>query len=155
MFENLINSAILENPLFIAAVLALVRNLGGYAYNCFEAHKLLPYSASQLLVTLGLWETVFVILSGATDLGTSTTAVIAIVLDFMRGLKTAISTVSEAPTAAPEAPKEPVITYGPWTKTEDLTGAVLWCRAVFQDGVQARGMDGWQYSKTDPTTAVP
>lgn len=91
MFENLLNTAILQNPIFIAAVLAIARNLGGYVYNCIEAKKILPYSASQLLVTLGLWETVFITLQGGANVNSDTTAIIAIVLDWIRGLKTAIS----------------------------------------------------------------
>ncbi|MGA3192669.1 MAG: hypothetical protein ABSD73_09195 [Candidatus Bathyarchaeia archaeon] len=98
MFENLLNSPILQNPIFVAAILAVIRNLGGYIYNCFEAKKILPYSGSQFLVTFGLWETVFVILAGGANLNSETTAVIAIALDWIRGLKTAISSTNTSTT---------------------------------------------------------
>ena len=95
MFESLFNMALLTNPAFIAALFAIIRNLGGYAYNCFEAKKILPYSGSQFLVTLGLWETIFIVLAGGANLDVGTTAVITIVLDFLRSLKTAITDVAK------------------------------------------------------------
>jgi len=96
MFESLLNTAVLTNPAFIAAIFAVIRNVGGYAYNCFEAKKILPYSASQFLVTLGVWETLFVLLSSGAGLDTATTAALAIVLDFLRSLKTTIGDAVKA-----------------------------------------------------------
>jgi hypothetical protein len=104
MFEALSNP-ILQNPLFIGAVLALLRNIGGYLYNCFEAKKLLPYDASQLLLTMGLWETVFTIAMGSGYVDAQTTTILTLVLDWIRGLKTAISNNgTPAPAAAPQKP---------------------------------------------------
>jgi hypothetical protein len=88
--------AVLANPVVLAAILAVLRNFAGYAYNCFEAKKILPYSASQFLVTLGLWEMLFIGLSGVGNLDTTITAAIAFGLDFIRGLKTAISDAVKA-----------------------------------------------------------
>jgi hypothetical protein len=89
-------ASILENPIILAALLAIIRNLGGYAYNCFEAKALLPYSASQFLVTLGLWETLFVALDGVVGLSATSTAIVTFALDFIRGLKTAITNAVNA-----------------------------------------------------------
>lgn len=114
MFENILDfstlSALLQNPAFIAAVFALIRNLGGYLYNSIEARKFLPYDWAAFGVTLGLWETVFIILSGGAGLSPQTTAVIAIILDWLRGLKTAIpqapkpTSTDQAPPASPKGP---------------------------------------------------
>lgn len=90
MFEALANP-LLQNPLFIAAVLAIIRNVGGYIYNSIEAKKVLPYDKAAFFVTLGLWETIFIIVMGSGTLDAQTTIVITIVLDWIRGLKTAIS----------------------------------------------------------------
>jgi hypothetical protein len=100
MFSTLIDfssiQAILANPIVLAAIFAVLRNLGGYIYNCFEAKKILPYSASQFLVTLGLWETLFIGLAGVANLDITTTAAITFGLDFIRGLKTAITDATKA-----------------------------------------------------------
>jgi hypothetical protein len=127
MFENLLNSPILQNPMFVAAILAVIRNLGGYIYNCFEAKKLLQYDAGQFLVTLGLWETVFVILAGGANLNSETTAVIAIALDFIRGLKTAISGTTTSTPAIIVPPASQGITYSQWIHIN----ATTWQRYVY------------------------
>lgn len=51
-------------------------------------------------------------------------------------------------------PKEPILTYGEWVKAEDATGRALWARAIYTDGIKLKGMNGWQYSKTDPAVAI-
>ena len=99
MFASLIDfstlQAILANPIVLAAIIAVLRNLGGYAYNCFEAKKILPYSASQFLVTLGLWETVFVSAMGVASIDTQTTTLLGFFVDIVRGLKTAITNITK------------------------------------------------------------
>jgi hypothetical protein len=91
--------AVLANPAVLGGIFAVLRNLAGYIYNCIEAKQILPYSASQFLVTLGMWEMLFIALAGVGNLDTTTTAAIAFGLDFIRSLKTAIVNATKAVTA--------------------------------------------------------
>jgi hypothetical protein len=133
MFESLANP-LLQNPIFIAALLAVIRNLGGYAYNCFEAKQLLPYSASQFLVTLGLWETIFVIALGSGSLDVSETTVVTLALDWIRGLKTAIDN-NTAPAASVTTYSKPTQVLTTAVSGFGPAGTAIWIRNVYVNGV--------------------
>lgn len=154
MLQSLIDfstvQAILANPMVLAAILAVIRNIGGYIYNCLEAKQLLPYSASQFLVTLALWETLFVGLQGVGNLPPEIVTAIAFGLDFIRGLKTAISNATAAVTQS-----SPVVSYSPWVTMTTLTdsaygkaGTTIWTRQVYVNGA----FDHQEVSTTQPTS---
>jgi hypothetical protein len=82
---------ILQNPIVLGALIGLIRNIGGYIYNCFEAKKLLQYNGMQLLETLALWETFFLALSGVAGLPTSTTVTLTTIIDIIRTVRKAIT----------------------------------------------------------------
>ena len=85
---------ILKNPVILAALIAVIRNVGGYIYNCFEAKKVLTYNASDFLVTLGIWETFFVALNAVGGLPTTWTLALTTIVDVVRSLKAAIEKAS-------------------------------------------------------------
>jgi hypothetical protein len=98
--------ALLSNPAFLFAVLAIVRNIGGYIYSSLEAKRFIPYDGYKLLETLALWETVLLLLTAA-DLPVKYSVAIATVLDFVRSLtkvvkqyletRTPVQTLTESP----------------------------------------------------------
>lgn len=112
MFEKLLVQDILQNPALLGLLFAIIRNIGGYAYNCFAAKKLLPYSASMFLETLALYETFFIALGGLADLPANHYVTISVVLDVIRSVKKAVQeNVSNVPTPSPEP--TPPSTPGP------------------------------------------
>jgi hypothetical protein len=161
MLQSLIDfstiQAILANPIVLAAILAVIRNIGGYIYNCLEAKQLLPYSASQFLVTLALWETLFVGLQGVGNLPPEIVTAIAFGLDFIRGLKTAVSSAVTAVNNIGSTPSVPVassITDGAWTSFVTVmdsaygkAGTVIYQRNVYVNGI----LDHVETSATKPT----
>lgn len=91
MINNLLLLDFLKNPALLAVLFAIVRNLGGYIYNCFEAKKVLPYSASDFLVTLGIWETFFILLGGLASMDTNSMATLTVIVDVMRSFRQAMT----------------------------------------------------------------
>jgi hypothetical protein len=85
-FEGLIS-----NPLIIGTVMAIVYNVGLYIAACARSKKLEPYEKLKLLETLALFETLFFTLSFLGGLPVYWTSAIALILAFVRSLKTAIS----------------------------------------------------------------
>lgn len=82
---------ILKNPIVLAAILAVVRNLTGYIANIFKARQkgepLPPYQASQLLETFTLWEGLFILLQGVGSLPTNWTVALVLGADILRSFK--------------------------------------------------------------------
>jgi len=97
MFDSLVLLDIVKNPAILAIIFAIIRNIGGYIYNCFEAKKLLPYSIADFLVTLGICETFFILLGGVASLDTNSVAVVTVIVDVIRSFRQALT-----------APKTPV-----------------------------------------------
>jgi hypothetical protein len=89
MFENLLKIT-LENPILIGFIFAIIRNIGGYVVECFQAKKLLPYSGQAALKTLTLYETFFIALNGAVGVDMEITAISALAVDIIHSIKAAI-----------------------------------------------------------------
>lgn len=81
----------ISNPLIIGTVMAIVYNVGLYIAACARSKKLEPYEKLKLLETLALFETLFFTLSFLGGLPVYWTSAIALILAFVRSLKTAIS----------------------------------------------------------------
>ncbi len=110
MIDNLLLLDVLKNPAILAAILAIIRNIGGYIYNCLEAKHVLPYSASDLLVTLGVWETFFITLNGVASLPVEYTTAITALIEAIRNFRNAISGTPTSPNPpAPPAPSLPPV----------------------------------------------
>jgi hypothetical protein len=157
MFENLLLQDILKNPALLALFFAIMRNIGGYVYNCFTAKKLVPYSATMLLETLALYETFFIAFGSLTSLPAESYVVITVIVDVVRSLKKAIeggvpvkpvSPIPVLPTPILPVP-EIIWAYSEWaytpSKFNDGTG--LWMRKVFKNSVFV----GQETCETDPT----
>jgi len=86
---------ILKNPIVLAALLAVVRNLTGYVANIFKARSknepLPPYNASQLLETFALWEGLFILLQGVGSLPATWTVVVTMGADILRSFQKAVA----------------------------------------------------------------
>lgn len=80
---------LLNNPLLIAAILAVIWNIGGYIAQLLKIKKLEPYEVTKLAETLVLFEAVFIIMSTA-GISTTWTAVAAIAVVTVRSIKSAI-----------------------------------------------------------------
>jgi hypothetical protein len=113
MFEKLLVQDILQNPVLLGLIFAIIRNIGGYAYNCFAAKKLLPYSASMLLETLTLYETFFIALSGLADLPASWAVTLTVAVDMIRSVKKAVEGIPAIPSPTPTPSPEPEPTPEP------------------------------------------
>jgi hypothetical protein len=90
MYDTIFLIDILKNPVLLAALIALIRNMGGYIYNSTEAKKLLPYQPSQLITTLGIYETVFLSLSAVPSIPVEWMPIVAVVVDIVRSFRKAI-----------------------------------------------------------------
>jgi hypothetical protein len=105
---------VLKNPLIIGAILALIRNIGGYIYNCLEAGKILRYNGKDLLVTLGLWETFFTLFMGLGSFPLEYTTVVTAIIEAIRSFRNAVtgtSTDTTAPAPTPPLPAVPEDAY--------------------------------------------
>jgi hypothetical protein len=98
MIDQLFVLDILKNPVLLAAIIAIVRNILGYATECFNAKKLLPYSATKFLETLTLYETFFIILGGIASTPETWTAGITVAIDVLRSVKKAVELSTTAAT---------------------------------------------------------
>jgi len=81
---------LVNNPQIIAAVLAVIWNLGGYVAQLLKIKKLEPYEITKLAETLVLFEAVFLIMSTVAGISTTYAAVAAIAVVLIRSLKSAI-----------------------------------------------------------------
>ena len=61
-------------------------------------------------------------------------------------------TVTETPAPAEQVTMPEIVTFGAWTKGEDLTGKTLYIRPRYVNGIQKKGLDGWEYSYTEPAS---
>jgi len=81
---------LLNNPLLLAAILAVIWNIGGYIAQLLKIKKLEPYEVTKLAETLVLFEAVFLILSTVAGIPTKYVAVAAIAVVAIRSLKSAL-----------------------------------------------------------------
>lgn len=77
----------LQNPAVIGIIIAIIYNIGGYITACFRAKTLLAYDKFQLFTTLGLFETLFILLQGLGGLDTGIVTTIAVILNVIVSLK--------------------------------------------------------------------
>ena len=82
---------LLKNPALLAALIALLRTLGGYIYTMIEAKKFLPFDLVQLGANLGVYETFFVTLSAVPTMPMEWIASIAVLVDVVRSFRKAIT----------------------------------------------------------------
>jgi hypothetical protein len=94
-WKNLTQS-IMDNPPLLAAMLAIITNIGMYIAACANSKKLEPYDKTKFLETLAIFETVLITIQGLAGLPASWAATLALVLSFVRSLKNAISTLSKS-----------------------------------------------------------
>jgi hypothetical protein len=80
-------SAIVNNPALFAAVIALIRNLGGYIVKLLHIRGFEKWDKMQALETLALYETFFLALQGIAGIPGQYTAIIVVILDAIRNLK--------------------------------------------------------------------
>ena len=78
------------NPQVIAAILAVVYNIGGYVAQLLKVKKLETYEVAKLGETLVLFETLFLVLSTLGGLSVKWTAIIAVAVAVIRSLKSAL-----------------------------------------------------------------
>ncbi len=81
---------LLNNPLLLAAILAVIWNIGGYVAQLLKIKKLEPYEVTKLAETLVLFEAVFLIMSTLVGIPITWTAIAAIAVMTIRSLKSAI-----------------------------------------------------------------
>lgn len=81
---------IVKNPIMLALIFAIIRNIGGYIVACFEAKKLLPYENAKFLKTLTLYEVFLVSLIGVASLPQQWAVTLTVIVDIIYSLKTAI-----------------------------------------------------------------
>lgn len=79
-----------NNPLLLAAILAVIWNIGGYVAQLLKIKKLEPYEVTKLAETLVLFEAVFLIMSTLVGIPITWTAIAAIAVMTIRSLKSAI-----------------------------------------------------------------
>lgn len=88
---NAILEILRQNPILLGLIFSIVRNIGGYIVECFNAKKLVPYEAMKLLETLTLYETFFIALGGIANLPATWTAIVAVAVDMLRSIKKAVT----------------------------------------------------------------
>jgi len=94
MFENVFLLDFLKNPILLALLFAVVRNIGGYLTAIFKEKKPLKYEPAKFLETLTLYETFFVALMGLTSLPVEYVAGIVVLVDVLRSVKEASKLIS-------------------------------------------------------------
>lgn len=77
---------LLNNPLLIAAVLAVVWNIAGYIAQMLKIKKLEPYEVTKLAETLVLFESVFVIMSTIAGIPVTWTTIAAIAVVILQNI---------------------------------------------------------------------
>lgn len=83
IFENLFTLELLENPIFIALIIGILRSVLGYLGNKLEDSKT-KFDAGKLGATLVWYETFLVMLSQHPQLGVEGAIVIGAILDVVR-----------------------------------------------------------------------
>jgi hypothetical protein len=96
MIEGDVWQILLTNPQFVAAIIAIVWNIGGYIVTLLHIKGLEKYEVTKLGETLFLFETLFTILSTVVGVPVKYVAIIAIVLVFIRSLKNALDNYAKA-----------------------------------------------------------
>ena len=81
---------LLNNPLLLAAILAVIWNIGGYVAQLLKIKKLEPYEVTKLAETLVLFEAIFLIMSTVAGISVMWTTVAAIAVVTVRSLKSAL-----------------------------------------------------------------
>ncbi len=96
MFENLLNAEILTNPILLALLIAIIRNIGGYLEAVLSAKGKgisEKYDLTKLGSTVATYETVFIALSQVPSLPTWLIAVLAVAVDISRSVKNVIKEI--------------------------------------------------------------
>ena len=105
MFENLLSISLLENPILLALILAIVRNIGGFIEAKLK-NTSEKYDPNKLGATIATYETFFIGLSQLPNMPMFATGIITVAVDALRSLKVAVSTPQPAtipvPTGIPE-----------------------------------------------------
>jgi len=78
------------NPQVLAAILAIVYNIGGYASQLLKIKQLEKYEVTKLAETLVMFETLFLVLSTIGGLPIKYTAVLVIAVAVVRSVKSAL-----------------------------------------------------------------
>lgn len=95
MFENILTSefiaALVNNPVFLGLLLAVIRSIGGYVEAMLHVRKTEAYSFIKLGETIAIYETFFVGLSQIPSMPIYLIAIIAVVVDLIRSLKKVIA----------------------------------------------------------------
>lgn len=84
---NMILDILRQNPAILGLVIAVIRNIGGYAVECFNAKKLVQYEGMKLLETLTLYETFFITLGSIATLPIAYTAAATVAVDVIHSIK--------------------------------------------------------------------
>ena len=79
-----------QNPILLGLIIAIIRNIGGYIAECFNAKQLVRYEAMKLLETLTLYETFFITLGSIATLPSQYTTIVAVAVDMIRSVKKAV-----------------------------------------------------------------
>lgn len=170
---------IMANPVAAGAIYGVIRNVTGYLQKKYKKETGLDYDPKLLGADILKYEvainSIFATLPPETAGKVAPLVIIAdIVFSAAKKLKGTtipsivpsvetstiptpiIPPIVEVPQTIPPiaVPFEPVITYGSWTPCEDATGKSMWVRAIYTNGVKLKGMQGWQYSTTNPAVVV-
>jgi len=86
----IIPTEILENPIFLAFIIAVIRNFLGFAEMKFRGSAG-KYEVSKLGETVALYEGVFISLNLIPEMPSVVIPIIAIVVDVLRSMKKAFS----------------------------------------------------------------
>ena len=78
------------NPLVLAAILAIVYNIGGYVAQLLKIKQLEKYEVAKLAETLVLFETLFLVLSTIGGLSVKWTTILVVAVAVIRSLKSAL-----------------------------------------------------------------
>ena len=84
------------NPMVLAAILAVIYNIGGYVAQLLKVKQIEKYEVAKLGETLVIFETLFVVLSTVGGLPVKYTAVIVIAVAVVRSLKSALDKYTKA-----------------------------------------------------------
>jgi len=91
-----------QNPMFFAAVIAVLYNLGMYIAAMAHSRALEKWDVVKFVETLTVFETLFVVLMGMAEVPAKYVAIIGVAVNMIRSLKSAIETWR-----APAAPTKP------------------------------------------------
>ena len=90
-FWELLMQALIENPVLLGALLAIIRNVGGYITHLASTKKLEPWEPLKFVETLLLYETFINLLLLVPGMPTTWATALTVLIDQIRALKNSLS----------------------------------------------------------------